>query len=509
MFEKNDKGNQLNQLRVSILILVIFLSGMFSIIRAEYPENKPIKIIVHTKPGGAIDLMARQIAQIASKYTDQSLVVINKPGGSGLLALANVFNSKADGYTLLAFPAAFLAPIQTTDIGFSLDDFHYIACMTISPEAIITSKKSNIVSLQQVLDNAKSNPGKQKWCGPGSGTLDHLMAVKIWDKVGISAKWIPYGGGGPAVAAVMGNHADVYVGNPEDILGREDNLVIAAIASEKRHPNFPETPTFREFDIDLVNEVMWRGFAVKKGTDIEAINYLENLLLQCSQDPIWQIFIERTMVQGVFLRNSEFTNLVKKDAQSSQQYLKMAGFKIGSIPESAPMPGLFFLGAIGIFLLTIIIISKYRKIRLSGTIFIAVTGLAIAILFFYQSQYFPMPRKNTFVGAATVPQVWIFFLTVISLIILTPNLRGSINEMIQSGLVRLVWTIIGLITLYTFLMSVIGFFPSTFLMLVGGMLIMKYKNYWMIVATSSVVVLFMYLVFYKILMVPLPMGSLF
>jgi len=499
----------LNQLRTGLLILIIFFSGMLNIVKADYPDDKPIKIIVHTKPGGAVDLMARQVAQIASKYTNQSLVVINKPGGSGLLALANVFNSKADGYTLLAFPAAFLAPIQTTDIGFSLDDFHYIACMTISPEAIITSKKSNIVTLQQILENAKSNPGNQKWCGPGSGTLDHLMAVKIWDKSAISAKWIPYGGGGPAVAAVMGNHADVYVGNPEDLLGREENLTIAAIASEKRHPNFPETPTFKEFNIDLTNEVMWRGFAVKKGTDIKAIKYLEDLLFQCSRDPLWQNFLERTMVQGVFLRNGEFTNLVKKDAQSSQKYLKMAGFKIGSVPESAPMPGLFFLGIIGILTLTAFAISRFKKTKLSGTIFIAITGLSLAILFLYLSQYFPVPRKNTFVGAATVPQVWLFFLSAISLIVLIPNLRGSITEMVQSGRVKLVLTIIGLISFYTLFMALIGFYPSTFLMLIGGMLIMKYKNYWIIASTSFVVVLFMYLVFYKILMVPLPMGSLF
>ncbi len=120
-----------------------------------------------------------------------------------------------------------------------------------------------------------------------------------------------------------------------------------------------------------------------------------------------------------------------------------------------------------------------------------------------------MPRQNTFVGAATVPQVWIFFLTSMSVIVLVNNLRGAVVEKIQSGLVKLVWIIIGLITFYTFLMPVIGFFPSTFLMLIGGMLIMKYKNYWMIATTSFVTVLFMYLVFYKILMVPLPMGNLF
>jgi len=335
------------------------------------------------------------------------------------------------------------------------------------------------------------------------------MAVKIWDKSGISAKWIPYGGGGPAIAAVMGNHADVYVGNPEDILGREENLEIAAIASENRHPNFPETPTFKEYNIDLVNEVMWRGFAVKKGTGKEAIEYLENLLFRCSEDPKWQNFLERTMVQGVFLRNEEFTALVKKDAQSSQEYLKIAGFKIGSIPESAPVPGLFFLGVMGVLLSTVIIIGKYKKISLVGTIYIAVTGLSIAVLFYYMSQYFPIPRQNTFVGAATVPQVWIFFLTAMSVIVLIQNLRGKVAEKIQSGLVKLVWIIIGLITFYTILMPIIGFFPSTLLMLIGGMLSMKYKNYLMIITISIVVVLFMYLVFYKILMVPLPMGILF
>ena len=366
-----------------------------------------------------------------------------------------------------------------------------------------------MLHFKQILENAKSNPGNQKWCGPGSGTLDHLMAVKIWDKSGITAKWIPYGGGGPAIAAVMGNHADVYVGNPEDIIGREDNLVIAAIASENRHPNFPETPTFKEFNIDLVNEVMWRGFAVKKGTDKEAIDYLENLLFQCSQDPKWHSFLERTMVQGVFLRNGEFTELVNKDAESSQEYLKIAGFKIGSVPESAPMPILFFLGVIGILLVSVFIISKYKKISLVGSVFIAISGLSIAVLFYYMSQYFPLPRQNTFVGAASVPQVWIFFLSAMSAIVLINYFRDPLLEKIQSGQVKLVWIIIGIITSYTLLMPIIGFFPATLLMLIGGMLIMRYKNYWMIFTTSVVVVLFMYFVFYKILMVPLPMGSLF
>ena len=97
--------------RSLLFLVVIGLVAMNTIASgADFP-SKPIKIFVHTKPGGAVDLMARQLAQVATNYCDQPLVVINKPGGSGLLVLADVYKSKPDGYTLLAFPAAFLAPL--------------------------------------------------------------------------------------------------------------------------------------------------------------------------------------------------------------------------------------------------------------------------------------------------------------------------------------------------------------------------------------------------------------
>lgn len=454
-------------------------------------------------------MMARQLAQVATKYCDQPLVVINKPGGSGLLALANTYNSKADGFTLLAFPAAFLAPIQTTDIGFDLNDFYYLACLTISPEAILTNKHSEISSLQQILDNAKNNPGGQKWCGPGSGTLDHLMAVKIWDKAKIFAKWIPYAGGGPAVVAVMGRHSDVYVGNPEDILGREENLNIAAVASRNRLPAFPNTPTFSEFGIDLTNEVMWRGFAVKKGTPQPAIDYLENLLWQCSQDSLWQNFVKRIMVQPVFYRNETFTEMVQRDAESSRAYLDMAGFKIGSTPESAPKPVLVFAIVLILCLTGIVVYGKKAGKKITGTIVIAATGLGLAILFYYMSLYFPAPRVGTFVGASTVPQVWALFMATMAIILLLKHLKENQEPNRTSGQVKLVVTIILLITVYTLCIPLIGFFPATIFMLLTGMFVMQYRKYTAMIIVTAAVMIFMFVVFYKILLVPLPMGNLF
>jgi tripartite-type tricarboxylate transporter receptor subunit TctC len=475
---------------------------------ADFP-SKPIQIFVHTKPGGAVDLMARQLAQVAANYCDQPLVVINKPGGSGLLALADVYKSKPDGYTLLAFPAAFLAPLQTTDIGFGLESFHYIACMTISPEVIVTNKNSDIVTLEQILADARARPGEQKWCGPGSGTLDHLVGVEIWDKADISVKWIPYGGGAPSIVSVMGQHSDVYIGNPEDLLGRENTLTIAAVASEERLPDFPDAPTFTEFGIDMTDDVMWRGFAVKEGTPPEVVGYLEDLLWKCSQDPLWLGFVEKTMVQGVFLRNEEFTEMVNRDAESAREYLGRAGFKVGTVPESAPYPVLIFAAVLVVVFAVLVLLVRKTRTHLNGTMGIAATGLALAFLFFFMSLYFPAPRKGTFVGAATVPQFWTLFLAAMAVTILVLTLRAAPEEDKASGRTRLVVQMIVLVTAYTLLLPWIGFFPATLILLVGGMVILGYRKIGVISVASVAVLAFMYGVFYKVLMVPLPMGSLF
>ena len=489
-----------------VIYILVFSLLIFSFVSAEYP-NKPVKIIVHTKPGGAVDLMARQFAQIAGQISDQSFVVVNKPGGSGLLALANVYNEKADGYSILAFPAAYLAPIQTTDIGFGLDDFDYLACLTISPEAIITNKHSDIKTLDQILAHAKASPNEQKWCGPGSGSLDHLMAVKIWDKAGISAKWIPYGGGGPAIASVMGKHNHVYVGNPEDIIGRTENLTIAAIASPERHPTFPDAPTFKEYGIDLTTDVMWRGFAVKKGTDPQIISYLEELLGKVSNDPAWKQFIQTTGVQSVFIKNRAFKNMVTQDAESAKSYLTKAGFSVGKEPQTAPMPILFFIATIVIISSIIYFYTQKKEIEKSNVPFIAGIGLSIAISFTYISQYFPNPRTGTSVGAATVPQVWALFLAIVSLLILTQ--LKSISKKPKPGQVRLVLTLTSILLGYVIIIPFIGFLPATAFMLIAGMMVLKHKEMKTILLTSAVVILFMYGIFYKVLQVPLPAGNLF
>ncbi len=475
---------------------------------ASYPE-KPIQLVVHTKPGGAVDIMARQLAQIASRYCDEPLVVVNKPGGSGLLALAHVASARPDGHTLLAFPAAFLAPIQVRDLGFGLEQFELLALLTVSPEAILTSKTASLDTLQHVLADARARPGDQRWCGPGSGSLDHLMAVKVWAAAGIEAKWVPYGGGGPAIAALMGNHCDVYVGNPEDLLGREQNLRLAAVSASERLPVYPDTPTFAEAGIDLTEEVMWRGIAVRRGTGGEVLAYLVDLLTRVSQDPDWAAFVRSTGVQDSFATGAELDSLLARDAESAREALELAGFGVGQTPPRAPRPALLLLALIAAAGVALMLAARALGRAPDQSAMIAAAGLVFAGLFLYESFWFPAPRAGLIVGAATAPRVWILLVLATAAAVLATWLRGEAPVKAPAtgaaGARRALGMIL-LIVVYVALIPGAGFLPATGLMLACGMLVLGHRPLLTVLLASSGVLVFMYLVFVRILTVPLPTG---
>ena len=159
---------------------------------AAYP-NKPMTIVVHSKPGSAIDLMSRKVAEIARKYSKEPFVVENRPGTQGIVAMQYVVDRKADGYTLLGVTKSFLSTLIVNKSDVSISDFSFLAKMISDPEAIITNKKRGFNTILDVVEDAKKH--KQNWIGPGTGSRDHLMAIKTWKKLGIEAEWVDYKSG--------------------------------------------------------------------------------------------------------------------------------------------------------------------------------------------------------------------------------------------------------------------------------------------------------------------------
>ena len=313
--------------KIRSLTLLVFLMTSLNAFASKFP-TRPIKLIVYTRPGGAIDIFARKFQAVAKKYTDANIVVVNKAGAGGVIAMKYVLKRRADGHTLAAVTKSNIGKLISSKSNLKVDDFNWMAMLVSDPEAIITNNKTAIKSWKQVIEDAKKKNGAQIWLGPATGGNDHVMALKTWRAAGISAKWIPYAGGGKAMAALMGEHGAVYVGNPGDIIGKPD-LQVAAISSKTRLTGpFADVPTFNELGIKgLDKEIMWRGFMTKKGIPQEAIDFYSDIFAKVNADKEWIDYIRGRGSDPVFYKSEKFQEIIKEDEAD----FKLALNKLGVI----------------------------------------------------------------------------------------------------------------------------------------------------------------------------------
>ncbi|MDC1175035.1 tripartite tricarboxylate transporter substrate binding protein [Bacteriovoracaceae bacterium] len=242
-----------------LLVKIIILLTLAQSITA-FP-TRDLKIFVYTKPGGAIDVFVRKFQSIAKNYTDQNILVVNKPGAGGIIAMKHLIRQK-DGHTIMAITKSNIGKLAGLRKGFSLKEFIWLSTLVVDPESLIINENGEINNWDKFV---KARGRELLWCGPAIGGNDHIMAIKIWEKMNIKGKWIPYSGGSKAMSALMGKHCDLYVGNPGDVIGKEGLVNMAIAAKERMSAPFEKIPTFKELKIKgLEQEVMWRGFAGPK-----------------------------------------------------------------------------------------------------------------------------------------------------------------------------------------------------------------------------------------------------
>lgn len=491
--------------RIIILFLIFLLQSSF--LFAEYPD-KTITIVVHSKPGSGIDIMARQLINIAAEYTDATLIVENKTGGSGSIAMRKVLSKKADGYYVLGVTKSFISTMLLADIGITVDDFDWLTCMVVDPEVLITNRHADVTTIEEIIQDAKEKKGKQRWVGPLVGGLDHLTAVKIWQNLGITAEWIPYEGGADALTALLGGHGVVYVGNPVDVRGRPD-LKIAISATERRLEGYPDVPTFKEKDFDISGEVLWRGFALKKGTDPAAVKYLLNLFKKVSQDEKWINFIKASSAEPVFYESDQFSEMVKKDQDEAIKYLKIAGV-LRETNATLPINQFSFLMLLIIlFFVLFVVTRKYKKDWISGDTVIPATIIFISIYLYKLTIEFPTGKLAGSVGPASMPRLWIFTIILFSIWTILDSVLKNNKREERNGTIKKPLYLVGLMILFMLLVNYIGYYISVFIFLVAGMYLMQYRRHSIIFITTAGFVLFSYLAIAKVLQVPLPLGILF
>lgn len=262
---------------------------------ANYPE-KPVKYIVPFAPGGESDIGARFQQQVFRKKFNQEMIIESRPGAGGALAWAQTNNFPGDGYTLMStnLPHIVLQPMEG-QVQYKTDDIVNVHFYHYTPDAIVVRNESPFKTYQDLVKAAKAAPGDVTFAGSGINTANHMATERFNGIAGVKTTYVPFKGTGDLVASLLGGHVAAAMSYVTLAIAQKGTTRMLAVATEKRHAQFPDVPTFRELGIDWVDGA-YRGVAVPKSTPLELRQRISTIFSEINKDPEFQ----RRMAEGGF-----------------------------------------------------------------------------------------------------------------------------------------------------------------------------------------------------------------
>ncbi|WP_162628771.1 Bug family tripartite tricarboxylate transporter substrate binding protein [Marinobacter bohaiensis] len=250
-----------------------------------YPE-KNIEFIVPYGPGGGSDTFVRSIQPALEDALGGTLVVRNISGGGGAVGYSRAVTSRADGYTVTTPNNANFTLEGLGNVGFSYNDFEYIARVTVMPYVLAVRDNDQWTDFESLKEDLQASGDKLSVGFSGVGSSTHVTSVALGRELGMDFQFIPFDGGSAAVSAAMGGHVDAVVLNPSEIMSAVESGKLTAIVSTggERSSAMPEVPTMKELGFDMeLNQ--WRGIAAPKGLDPAIEEQWVTAIKEAVQDP--------------------------------------------------------------------------------------------------------------------------------------------------------------------------------------------------------------------------------
>lgn len=291
-----------------VLLTLLAILSLGAVATAQEFPTKPIELVIPYGPGGSHDLTARALASVAHQYLGQPMLVVLKPGGGGAVGSQYVIRAKPDGYTLMlggTGPNTIFALVQKAPIG--PGQFTSIARINYSPAIFSVRAEAPWKTFGEILDYMKKNPGKFNFANTGPwGAADFPMRM-VAQAAGVEYNNIPFDGGGPALLAVLGGHADgsfLFTAQllPQIGAGKMRPL---AVTDTRRLRDLPNVRTLREQGVDVVF-TQWRSVLAPKGIPQGIAEKLEAAFKRMTEDNSFQALIKQLGDEIQFQGRKEF-----------------------------------------------------------------------------------------------------------------------------------------------------------------------------------------------------------
>jgi tripartite-type tricarboxylate transporter receptor subunit TctC len=259
---------------------LVFLTGTAS----AYPD-KPVQYIIPFAPGGESDITARMQAQVFSAKYKQQMVVLNRPGAGGALVWSQLNGMPNDGHTVsgVNLPHIVLQPLEG-NVNYKTDDLQPVYFFQYTADAVVVPENSPFKTFQDFVAAAKASPEKLTLAGSGTFSANHMATERLNKLYGIKVTYVPFKGTGDLVSSVQGGHVTGAMSYVPFAIQQKGKMRPLVMATEKRHPAYPDVPTFRELGHNWVDGA-YRGIAVPKSTPAAVQTQVSDMMFAVNQDP--------------------------------------------------------------------------------------------------------------------------------------------------------------------------------------------------------------------------------
>jgi len=315
--------------RLALGFLVVFVALAMVSVAAAGTAGFPTKRITYNicfNPGGESDITARFQEQPLKKVLGQDIAINYKIGGGGALCWADLVKTKPDGYTIAGhnLPHTVLQPLEMGNAGYNTLDLKQIYFFESTPNLLLVRTDSPFKTLKDFVEHAKKTPGAVTVGGSGTSSANDLGTTMLNKAAGIQLTYVPFGGTGSAVPALLGGHVTALMSYSTMGIQYAGKFRALAIASETRMDVLSDVPTFKEQGYDVV-EGAYRGVAAPPGTPDDVVKILADAFEAVHKDPEVKKKMDQNGFKTEFMGPEASVALVKKKMVEYEEIMKALG----------------------------------------------------------------------------------------------------------------------------------------------------------------------------------------
>jgi tripartite-type tricarboxylate transporter receptor subunit TctC len=297
----------------------------------SYP-TKPIRLVLPFAPGGPVDGMARVLGPQLSAAFKQTVVLDNRPGASGTIAIESAVRASPDGYTMLMVSSSYGASAAANQLPYDpVNDVTPVILLGLASQLAAVHPSVPIASVPELIAYAKANPGKLNYGSSGTGGSVHLATEFFSQMAGIKMTHVPYKGQGPALNELMGGQIQLLIGSPMVIYPqvKSGRLRGIAVTSAKRSNAMPEIPAFAE-TVPGYENYSWQAVVGPRALPKPIVTRWNAELNRILQLPEMRERLAGDSMEVAGGSPERFFELLKRDVAKWRKVVKAAGIKPGT-----------------------------------------------------------------------------------------------------------------------------------------------------------------------------------